>query len=112
MKSNNPYDTSEPDNNGGKPDPSTAKPTTVEDNNSDWSSSDEGEQGDQTVGITDNQLRLLYLISLYTHGQNPDEKDCWIRKPALMVIIYEAIIAQLFEYEYGPASELVEGHRV
>lgn len=112
MKPNNPYDTTEPENGGEKPDPSSVKPTTVEDNHSDWSSSDEGEQGDQTVGITDNQLRLLYLISLYTHGQNPDEKDSWIRKPAVMVLIYEAILAQLFEYDYGPASELVDGHRV
>lgn len=82
------------------------------DDNSNWSSSDDSEQGEQKIGLTDTQLRLLYLISLYTHAQESNEKESWIRKPALMVLIYEAIISQLFEYSYGPASELINGNRV
>jgi hypothetical protein len=37
-------------------------------------------------GLTENQNRLLYMIDLYTHkAQGADDKNEWIRKPALMV---------------------------
>lgn len=62
--------------------------------------------------MTENQGRLLYLISLYTHpARSEDEKEEWIRKQALLVMIYEAIVAQVLDYDYAPASELVESRR-
>ena len=49
-------------------------------------SSDEEEESD--TGLTENQNRLLYIVSLYTHAAKTDEeKEEWIRKQALMVLI-------------------------
>ncbi len=63
-------------------------------------------------GLTQNQSRLLYVISLYSRpARSGAEKEEWIRKQALMVLIYECIVAQVLDYDYAPASELVEGRR-
>ncbi|KAH8077207.1 hypothetical protein JL720_10172 [Aureococcus anophagefferens] len=60
-----------------------------------------------------NQNRLLYLVSLYTHkAESHDDKDEWIRKPALLVLIYEGIVANVLDYDYAPQSELIENRRV
>jgi len=78
---------------------------------SEFSDSDE-EQGDSETGLTQNQNRLLYLVSLYTHAaQNADEQEEWVRQPALLVLAYEAIVAQVLDYDYAPASQLVENCR-
>ena len=64
-------------------------------------------------GLTENQARLLYLISLYTKpARTAADKEEWIRKQALLVLIYEAIVAQVLDYDYAPASELVENRRM
>ena len=71
---------------------------------------DEEEESD--TGLTENQNRLLYIVSLYTHAAKTDEeKEEWIRKQALMVLIYEGVVAQVLDYDYAPASELVEMRR-
>ena len=45
-------------------------------------------------GLTVNQKRLLYMLSLYTHpAETEDEKERWIRQQALMVLIYEGASA-------------------
>jgi hypothetical protein len=63
-------------------------------------------------GLTQNQSRLLYMISLYSRpARSGSEKEEWIRKQALMVMIYESIVAQVLDYDYAPASEMVEGRR-
>ena len=63
--------------------------------------------------MTENQNRLLYLVSLYTHkAESHDDKDEWIRKPALLVLIYEGIVANVLDYDYAPQSELIENRRV
>lgn len=48
----------------------------------------------ESQGLTENQNRLLYMISLYSHRATPgtDEKDEWVRKPALVVLAYEGIV--------------------
>lgn len=52
------------------------------------------------------------MMSLYTaYARTEDEKERWIRKPAVLVLIYEGIVAQVLDYDYAPASELVEGRR-
>ena len=64
-------------------------------------------------GLTENQARLLYMISLYTRtAKTGGEKEEWIRKQALLVLIYEAIVAQVLDYDYAPASTLIQDRRV
>lgn len=80
------------------------------------SGSDTGTESDEDeeTGLTENQNRLLYMISLYTHKASPgsDEQDRWIRKPALIVLIYEGIVAGVLDFDYAPSSCLVGNRRV
>eukprot|EP00501_MAST-03F_sp_TOSAG23-6_P002365 GSMAST32.ASY1.ANO1.2471.1 assembled CDS len=79
--------------------------------NSEFDSSD-SEEGDSKTGLTQNQNRLLYLISQYSHkAQNENEQEGWIRKPALMVLIYEGVVTKVLDYDYAPASSIVESRR-
>lgn len=65
------------------------------------------------TGLTSNQRRLLYLIELHTNRATiRSDKDVWIRKQALSVIIYEGILANVFDYDYAPSSTLIENKRV
>ncbi len=57
--------------------------------------------------MTENQNRLLYLCDLHSDGGKK-----WIRKPALIVLIYEGIVANVFDFDYAPQSELIENRRV
>ena len=78
---------------------------------SEFSDSDEDE-GESDTGLTENQNRILYLISLYSHpAQSEVEKEEWIRKQALMVLAYEGVVAQVLDYDYAPMSKLVQGRR-
>ena len=87
-------------------------PSTKEEIDSDSSFSSDSDEELGSTGLTQNQNRLLYLISLYTHlARTDDEKESWIRKPALMVLIYNAIVKKTLDYDYAPASKLVEGRR-
>ncbi|OQR92707.1 WD repeat protein 35 [Achlya hypogyna] len=73
---------------------------------------DESEAMEEDTGLTENQNRLLYLISLYTKPAIlATDKEEWIRKPALLVLLYEAIVSKALDYDYAPASELVENKR-
>jgi len=69
---------------------------------------------DEDTGLTENQNRLLYMISLYTkkatHGT--DEKDEWVRKQALVVLLFEGIVAGVLDFDYAPASVSIENRRV
>mmetsp|Transcript_17801 Transcript_17801/g.54418 ORF Transcript_17801/g.54418 Transcript_17801/m.54418 type:complete len:334 (-) Transcript_17801:1547-2548(-) len=70
-------------------------------------------EAEEDTGMTENQNRLLYMISLYTcKAQSHDESDHWIRKPALLVLIYEGIAANVLDYDYAPQSELIENRRI
>lgn len=47
-------------------------------------------------GLTQNQARLLYMISLYSHAaRSEQESEEWLRKTALLVLIYEGVVAQV-----------------
>ena len=86
--------------------------STKEEMDSDSSFSSDSDEELGSTGLTQNQNRLLYLISLYTHlARSDDERETWIRKPALMVLIYNAIVKKTLDYDYAPASKLVEGRR-
>lgn len=64
-------------------------------------------------GLTENQRRLLYLMSLYSSPATTSaEKERWIRKPSVLVLIYEGIVAQVLDYDYAPSSEVVESRRM
>lgn len=69
---------------------------------------------DEDTGLTENQNRLLYMISLYSHKAAPgsDEKESWVRKPALIVLLYEGIVAGVLDFDYAPMSCLIENRRV
>ena len=57
--------------------------------------------------------QCLYMISRYSHAStNADEKEEWIRKTPLMVLIYEGIVAQVYDYDYAPSSEIIHTRRV
>lgn len=62
---------------------------------------------------SEEHLKLLYLISRYSHcAQSAEEKEQWIRKIPLLVLIYEGIVKGVFDYDYAPASEIVGTRRV
>ncbi len=53
------------------------------------------------------------MLSLYSKRANDTfETDQWIRKPALVVLLYEGVAAQVLDYDYAPQSELIENRRV
>lgn len=53
------------------------------------------------------------MIDLHSKkANNRSDKDTWIRKQALSVIIYEGILVDVFDYDYAPQSTLIENRRV
>lgn len=99
-----------------KNDPEEVSGTESEDDeDEDFESGSESEsesEEEEDTGLTDNQNRLLYMISLYTHqAENEDDREEWMRKQALMVLIYEGVVAQVLDYDYAPQSDLVENRR-
>ena len=78
---------------------------------SEFSDSD-SDEGESDTGLTENQNRIMYLISLYSHpAQSEVEKEEWIRRQALEVLAYEGIVAQVLDYDYAPMSKLVQSRR-
>tara|TARA_B110000091_G_C13776777_1_gene459212 strand:+ start:262 stop:1716 length:1455 start_codon:yes stop_codon:yes gene_type:complete len=63
--------------------------------------------------VTENQLKLLYLIQQYsfTSIKTPDD-ECWIRRVPVLVLLYEGIISQVFDYDYAPSLEVFQANRV
>ena len=77
-----------------------------------FSDSDD-EHAESPTGLTTNQNRLLYMISLYTHpAQTADEQEGWLRKVSLHILIYEGIRAKCLDYDYAPSSVKIENRRV
>jgi hypothetical protein len=77
-----------------------------------FSDSDD-EHAESPTGLTTNQNRLLYMISLYTHpAQTADEQEGWIRKVSLTILIYEGIRAKCLDYDYAPTSVMIGARRV
>eukprot|EP01048_Picozoa_sp_COSAG05_P026923 COSAG05_NODE_7598_length_791_cov_1.589595_2_plen_70_part_01 len=62
---------------------------------------------------TNDHLKLLYLISKYAKcSLTVEEKEGWIRKNSLLVLIYEGIVAGAFDYDFAPVSLMVDTKRV
>jgi len=87
-----------------------------DDDDDDPSTGDDSDSQDsegEDTGLTENQIRLLYMLSLYTQrATNRDDKGEWIRKPAVLVLLYEGIMASVLDYDYAPMSECIDNRRV
>jgi WD repeat-containing protein 35 len=98
--------------------PEKPPPQQLKDDDDDVVSSGSEEESvseeDEDTGLTENQNRLLYMLSLYSHKATPgtDEKDEWIRKPALIVLLYEGIVAGVLDFDYAPSSCFIENRRI
>merc|ERR1711959_204352 len=63
--------------------------------------------------LSDDQLKLLYCISRYSHkARSAQESEKWIRKAQLLVLIYEGIVSKAFNYDYAPQVQQVETRHV
>jgi WD repeat-containing protein 35 len=63
--------------------------------------------------VTQDHMRLLYLVSLYTKpAENDEEKELWIRSHALLVLIYEGIVTGVLDYDYSSMAMTVGTSRV
>lgn len=52
------------------------------------------------------------MVSLYSRpAQTIDEPEQWVRRQALLVLVYEGIVKQVFDYDYAPCSMLINGTR-
>lgn len=86
---------------------------------SDFDSSDSDSDDED---LSDEHTRLLYLVSLYNSKRaeedDPDaddegmNKNVWLRKVPLLVLVYEAVIAEVLDFDYAPAPDIVAGSRV
>jgi hypothetical protein len=50
-----------------------------------------------------NHKRLLYLLSCFAISpKSTDEEEHWLRNLPLLVLVYEAIVNGVLEYDYSP----------
>jgi WD repeat-containing protein 35 len=72
----------------------------------------DGKDTDPTK-ITQNQMKLLYLIHQYSFASTDQpDKECWIRRIPVLVLLYEGIVSQIFDYDYAPSLEVFQANRV
>jgi len=65
------------------------------------------------VGLTENQQRLLWLVSLYSRpALSSDDTERWVRHQSLMVLVYEGVVSQVLDFDYAPSPEIVDGRRM
>jgi len=63
--------------------------------------------------FSDDQLKLLYTISRYSHkARTAEESEKWVRKVQLLVLIYEGVISKAFNYDYAPQVQQIECRHV
>lgn len=50
-----------------------------------------------------NHLRLLYLLSKFAmYPTLSDDEESWLRNLPLLVLVYEAIVCGILDYDYSP----------
>jgi hypothetical protein len=58
--------------------------------------------------LSEDHVKLLYLISHYAQcAESLNVKETWIRKTSLLVLIYEGVVAKVFDFDYAPSIRLV-----
>jgi WD repeat-containing protein 35 len=63
--------------------------------------------------LTEQHRRLLYLIHLYSHpASSGREKEVWIRRIPLLVLIYEGVVKKALDYDYAPRSVVIGKRRI
>ena len=61
---------------------------------------DDSEEEEEEEEWTDDHLKLLYMISQYAQcALAPGDPEGWIRKNSALVLIYEGIVAEVFDYD-------------
>ncbi len=76
-------------------------------------SADGSAPGDAAEDINQNQQKLLYLIHQYSFASMAHpEQECWIRRIPVLVLLYEGIVSQIFDYDYAPSLEVFQANRV
>ena len=64
------------------------------------------------VEVSQNQMKLLYMIHHYSFVGTENDGECWIRRVPVLVLLYEGIISQVFDYDYAPSLEVFGANRV
>ena len=63
--------------------------------------------------LTPEHYKLLYFISKHSRlAEKATDKERWIRYLHIMVLVYEAILAGVFDYDYSPYGEEVGSKRM
>ena len=63
--------------------------------------------------LTVEHFKILYLVSKYSQfAERVTDNERWVRFQPLLVLMYECIVAQVFDYDYAPASAMVQGRRI
>jgi len=58
--------------------------------------------------LTQDHMRVLYLVSLYSKpAEHDEEKDVWVRSHAMMVLIFEGIVTGVLNYDYSSCAEVI-----
>ena len=61
----------------------------------------------------DEHWKILYLMSKYSHvAETWDDKEMWVRKIPLTVLIYEGVVSNVFDFDYAPTSVFVNNKRI
>lgn len=91
-----------------------SKASNVDDDDyTDASKSDVSDEDSDEEEWTNDHLKLLYLISRYAEcASSPDQREGWIRKNSILVLMYEGIVDGVFDYDYAPISVMVGRNRL
>lgn len=55
-----------------------------------------------SILLTENKLKLLYLIYLYTMNKDPEKGETWIKESALFSLAHYLIEKNVLDYDYAP----------
>ena len=61
-------------------------------------------------GLDESHYMLLHMVYLYSEASRGDNR--WVRETPLLVLMYEGITKDVFDYDYAPASVKVGRRRV
>jgi hypothetical protein len=63
--------------------------------------------------LTTEHYKILDLVSKYSQfAERVTDNERWVRFQPLLVLMYECIVSGVFDYDYAPASAMVQGKRI